>query len=146
MCVLQNWPNLEKCPPFFQFYQNILNIFLVKDLTNRVFFHKLKAFASILFWLGCDVWKMDDLFQRLLGSISIILNFSKKNLVKTDIKQLSPKKIEKFWWKLKEYKPYLYPVGHFGHPPKPPLGLIWLPLIKSCHKLKAAIIEKSTLH
>ena len=35
---------------------------------------------------------MDDLFQRLLGPISIILNF--------------PKKIEKFWWKLKEYKPY----------------------------------------
>jgi hypothetical protein len=34
---------------------------------------------------------MDDLFQRPLGPISIILNFSKKNLVKADIKQLSPK-------------------------------------------------------
>ena len=135
-------------PPFPQFSSKISELFLVKDLTNGFLFcfFKLKAMESILFWLGCDVWKMDDLFQRLLGSISIILNFSKKNLVKTDIKQLSPKKIEKFWWKLKEYKPYLYPVGHFGHPPKPPLGLIWLPLIKSCHKLKAAIIEKSTLH
>jgi hypothetical protein len=55
------------------------------------FFYKLKAFEMILFWLGCDVWKMDDLFQRPLGSLSIILNFSKKFLVKADIKQLSPK-------------------------------------------------------
>jgi hypothetical protein len=39
---------------------------------------------------------MDDLFQRPLESISIILNFSKRILVKADIKQLSPKKIEKF--------------------------------------------------
>ena len=36
---------------------------------------------------------MDDLFQRPLGPISIILNFSKKILVKADIKQLLPKKI-----------------------------------------------------
>jgi hypothetical protein len=34
---------------------------------------------------------MDDLFQRPLGSLSIILNFSKNFLVKADIKQLSPK-------------------------------------------------------
>jgi hypothetical protein len=35
---------------------------------------------------------MDDLFQRPLGPISIILNFSKNFLVKAEIKQLSPKK------------------------------------------------------
>ena len=131
---------------FFNFHQNFLYLFLWKIWQIVFFFFWSLAFGSIFFWLGCDAWKMDDLFQRPLWPIFIILNFSKKNLVKADIKQLSPKKIEKFWWKLKEYKPYLYPVGHFGHPPKPPLGLIWLPLIKSCHKLKAAIIEKSTLH
>ena len=36
------------------------------------FFHKIKALESILFWLGCNVWKMDDLFQRPLWPISII--------------------------------------------------------------------------
>jgi hypothetical protein len=36
---------------------------------------------------------MDDLFQRPLGPISIILNFSKKILVKAEITQLSSKKI-----------------------------------------------------
>jgi hypothetical protein len=34
---------------------------------------------------------MDDLFQRPLGSVSIILNFSKKFCVKADIKKLSMK-------------------------------------------------------
>ena len=67
------------------FIKTFLNFFFVKDLTNRVFFSKLKAFNGIRFWLGCDVWKMNDLFQRPLGLISIILNFSKKNLVKAEI-------------------------------------------------------------
>ena len=47
------------------------------------FFYKIKSLESTLFWLGCDVLKMDDLFQRPLWPISIILNFSKI-----------------FWWKL----------------------------------------------
>jgi hypothetical protein len=34
---------------------------------------------------------MDDLYQRPLGPISIILNFSKKILVKAEITQLSSK-------------------------------------------------------
>ena len=34
---------------------------------------------------------MDDLFQRPLGPISIILNFPKKILVKAEIKKLSSK-------------------------------------------------------
>jgi hypothetical protein len=36
---------------------------------------------------------MDELFQRTLGPISIIHNFSKKKFGKADIKQLSPKEI-----------------------------------------------------
>jgi hypothetical protein len=35
---------------------------------------------------------MHDLFQRTLAPISIIPNFSKKNLVKAEITQLSSKK------------------------------------------------------
>ena len=42
------------------------------------------------------------LWYCALGPISIILNFSKQ--------------IEKFWWKLKEYKPYPYPVSTFAPP------------------------------
>ena len=41
---------------------------------------------------------MYDLFQRSLGPISIILNFSKKKLVKADIKQLSPRKTKKIYF------------------------------------------------
>ena len=37
--------------------------------------------------------------------------------MKADIKQLSPKKNEKFWWKLKEYKPYPYSMGRIRPPP-----------------------------
>ena len=50
------------------------------------------AFESILFWLGCDDWKMDDLFQRPLGPTSSNLNFPKNFLVKAEIQQLSTKK------------------------------------------------------
>ena len=68
-------------------------IFFWWKISQIVFFFLCSlAFGCILFLLGCDIWKMDDLFQRPLGPISIILNFSKKNLVKADIKQLSPKK------------------------------------------------------
>ena len=38
------------------------------------FFFCPLAFESILFWLGCDDWKMDDLFQCPLGPTSIIFN------------------------------------------------------------------------
>ena len=52
---------------------------------------------------------MNDLFQRPLGPTFRILNFPKKILVKAKIKE--SKKIEKFWWKLKEYTPYLHSMG-----------------------------------
>ena len=104
--VAQNWPNLEKRPPFLQFSSKLSDFFLVKDLTNYLLVPLIASFWKHTFLLGCDVWKMDALFLRPLGPISIILNFPKKYLVKADIKQLSPKKFEKFWWKLKEYKPY----------------------------------------
>ena len=32
--VAQNYPNLEKHPPFHQFSSNFPEVFLVKDLTN----------------------------------------------------------------------------------------------------------------
>ena len=99
---------------FFNFHQNFL-FFLWKIWQIVFFFLCSLAFGCILFWLECDVWKIDDLFQRPLGPISIILNFSKKILVKAEIPQLSSKKNEKFWWKLKEYKRYLHPMG--GFPP-----------------------------
>ena len=54
---------------------------------------------------------MYDLFQCPLKPIFIIINFSKKFWAKADIKQLSPKKIEKFWWKLKVYKRCRHPMG-----------------------------------
>ena len=88
--------------------------FLVKDLTNLLFSQD-QIFEDHT-CLGCDVWKMDDLFQQPYFYHPKLL---KKRLVKADIKQLSPKKIEEFWWKLKEYKPYPYSVGHFGLPPPP---------------------------
>ena len=45
---------------------------------------------------------MDDLFQRPLGPITVILNFSKTILVKADIKQLSQKKNQKVLMKIEE--------------------------------------------
>ena len=34
--VAQNYPNLEKHPPFHQFSSNFPEVFLVKDLTNWI--------------------------------------------------------------------------------------------------------------
>ena len=114
MCLLQNWSNFEKCQPFLQFLSKLSDFFWGGKIWQIKFiFHKLKDFESILFLLGCDVWKINDLFQRPLWPISIILNFSKIFVVKADIKQLASKKIEKFQWKLKEYKQYLHPMGGF---------------------------------
>ena len=111
MHVMQNWSNLEKRPPFLQFSSKFSeSFFLVKDLTNCRFFLCSLAFGSILFLLGCCVWNMNDLFQRPLGPISIILNFSKKF---GESRNHAPfiKKIEKFWWKFKDYKWYLHLLG-----------------------------------
>ena len=73
-------------------------------------------------------------YSKIIVKISIILNFPKKFLVKADIKQLSPKKIEKFWWKLKEFKPYPYSMGGF-YPTPGFLGLKSLsnfPIYQAC--------------
>ena len=68
---------------------------------------------------------MDDHLQRPLWPISIILNFSKENLVKADIKQLSPKKIREILMKIeKEYKPYPYSMGRICPPTPHVLGWI----------------------
>ena len=101
MHVTQNLPNLEKCPPFLQFLSKLSDFLFVKDLSNRLLFFWSLASGSIIFWLGCDDWKMDELFQHPLGPISL-LNFPKISF--------HQKKFEKFWWKLKEYTPYPYPM------------------------------------
>ena len=74
LCVLQNWPNLEKHLPFPQFSSKVFDFFGERSDKSDSFLYKFRAFKSILFWLECDIWKMDDLFQRPLGPISIILN------------------------------------------------------------------------
>ena len=83
MHVAQNWPNLEKRLPFLQFSSKLSEFFF--DLTNHLLFPLFVTFFARMRRL-----KMDALFQRPLGPISIILNFSKIFLVKADIKQLSP--------------------------------------------------------
>ena len=109
MHVAQKWPNLEKHPPFLQFLWKLSEFFWWKILQIVFFFLCSLAYGSILFLLWFKVWKMDDLIQRPLEATFSILNFPQKNLVRAGIKQLSSKKIEKFWWKLNEHKPYLSP-------------------------------------
>ena len=93
MHVTQNLPNLEKRPPFLQFLSKLSEFFFgERSCKSSSFSFCSLAFESIFFWLGCDDWKMDDLFQRPLGPTSSILNFPKKFLVKAEIQQLSPKK------------------------------------------------------
>ena len=69
-------------------FTNFLNFVLVKDLTNCLLFPLIVSFWKHTFLLGCNVWKKDALFQRPLGPISIILNYSKNFLVRAEIKQL----------------------------------------------------------
>ena len=66
---------------------------------------------------------MDELFQRTLGPISIIHNFSKKKFGKADIKQLSPKEIWEVLMKIEGIQVISVLGGHFWTPP-PPLGLM----------------------
>ena len=72
MCVLQNWTNPEKRSLFPQFSSKLSKIFVGERYSTDL--------ESIIFWIECDVWKMDDLFQCPLGPISVILNFSHGNL------------------------------------------------------------------
>ena len=106
MHVTQNLPNLEKCPPFLQFSSKLSEFFFWWKIWQIVFFFFCSlAFESILFWLGCDDWKMDDLFQRPLGPTSSILNFPKANeqrKKKTICEIFHQKKIQKVLMKIEE--------------------------------------------
>ena len=42
--MTQNWPNLEKRPPFLQFSSKLSDFFLVKDLTNCLLFPMFISF------------------------------------------------------------------------------------------------------
>ena len=95
------WRNHESVSNFFRYRKVLVSttqdfqtdyegkIWCLYIVTFVFFFLCSLAFGCILFLLGCDIWKMEDLFQRPLGPISIILNFSKKILVKAEITQLS---------------------------------------------------------
>ena len=48
--VAQNWPNLEKRPPFLQFSSKLSDFFFVKDLTNRVLFPLFISFWEHTFF------------------------------------------------------------------------------------------------
>ena len=50
MHVTQNWPNLEKRPPFLQFSSKLSEFFLVKDLTNRLLFPLIVSFWEHTFF------------------------------------------------------------------------------------------------
>ena len=62
------------------------------------------------------LWPLAKKFQTWIVDRSTARDFMVCKYVRT-------KKFEKFWWKLKEYKPYPYPAGTFS-PPPPPLGLM----------------------
>jgi hypothetical protein len=57
MCVLQNWTNLEKRPPFPQFSSKLSEFFLVKDLTGS-FFTNSKLWRAYFFGLDAtsEIW------------------------------------------------------------------------------------------
>ena len=88
MHVTQNWP--KNIRHFFNFHQNFL-IFFWWKVWQIIFFPFFVSSLEHIFLQGSDAWKMKDLFQRPLGPISIILNFSKNILVKAEITQLSSK-------------------------------------------------------
>jgi hypothetical protein len=52
MRVVQNWPNLEKLPPFLQFSSKLSEFFLVKDLTNLLLFLLIISFWEHTFFAG----------------------------------------------------------------------------------------------
>ena len=66
----------------------------MKDLTNRLLFPLIASFWKHTFF--ARMRRLDNGCPFSVPPISIILNFPKIFLVKADIKQLSPKKIEKF--------------------------------------------------
>ena len=65
MHVTQNWPNLEKRPPFLQFSSKLSEFFLVKDLSNQVLFLLI---VSFWIWLGYDTPIVIVVFKVFQGS------------------------------------------------------------------------------
>ena len=125
MCVSQNWPNLEKRPPFLHFLSKLSDFFFgERSKKSSFFYQKPKVFEGILFLLGCNVWKMDEWpLSAPPRAYFCYPKFLKKNFGNSwHQTAFTKKKFGKFWWKLKEYTPYPKPVGTFSPPPHP-LGL-----------------------
>ena len=93
-------------------------IFLVKDLTNQVLFSSDHNYWEHIFLARKNGWPISATLMayfyhpQQIGTV----------LENDDWRQLSSKKIEKFIWKLKEYKPY--PSGHGGRANLAPLFLV----------------------
>ena len=71
MHVTQNWTNLVFRPPVLQLSSKLSDFFFFWWKISQIVFFFLcsLAFGCILFLLRCDIWKMDDLFQRPLGTV-----------------------------------------------------------------------------
>ena len=108
---------------FFNFHQNFLNFFLVKDLTNRVLFLQAQSFWEHTFLARMrhlkNGWPLSAPPRVCFYHPQLLKKHFGKSWHQTAFAKI---KFEKFWWQLKEYKPYPYPAGTFG-PPFHPLGL-----------------------
>jgi hypothetical protein len=54
MHLAQNWPNLEKRPPFLQFSSKLSEFFFWEEVTKRLLFPLINSFWEHTFLLGCD--------------------------------------------------------------------------------------------
>ena len=94
MHVTQNWPNLEKRPPFLQFSSKLSDFFLVKDLINRLLLPLFVSFWEHSFFarMRClkNGWPFSapssvyfyhpQLFKKIFGESWNHLAFTKNNL------------------------------------------------------------------
>ena len=123
MHVTQNWPNLEKRPPSLQFSSKVSDFFFVKDLTNRLLLLLFVSFWEHTFF--ARMWRLKNGWPLSAPSSAYFYHpqFLKKKFGESwNHTAFIKKKFEKFWWKLKEYKQYLQPMG-CRRPPQGPLGL-----------------------
>ena len=109
------WP-LSAPPRIYFYHPQLLKKKFGKRSDKSGSFFKAQSFCEHTFlarmWCLKNGWPLSAPPRAYFYHHQLL----KKNLVKAGMEQLSPKKFEKFWWKLKECKPNPYPVGHFGPP------------------------------
>ena len=121
------------------FIKTLWFFFLVKDLTNRVLFTQAQSFWEHTFLARMrrlkNGWPLSAPPRAYFYHPQLLKKFFGKSWNQT---AFTKKEFQKFWWKLKEYKPYPYPAGTFGPPPNP-LGLNkknlwnWSIILKAIH-------------